>query len=561
MKKIHYLFMSVILTGSLFMACSDDNDNETPTPEPVKNEIDINFTTKDIAIGSTFELKATITSNAEVTPKALWSSDKPNIATVDENGTIKGISTGTAIITATLDCDSTKTVTCTVNVVTSSIYNYKYRLILKDKGTTTYSTSKPEEFLSSRSIQRRQRQNIAIDETDLPISQEYIKRIEELGGIIVAKSKWLNTVTVHCTEEFMAEEYKKLPFVEDAIFVWRAGKNTKNSSSGNNPKFSTETSNMITPKSIMAGEYGLSRVNISTNNGEVLHQKGFKGEGMEIAVLDAGFKNADKVDFIKQNIKGEKSFVYEEPGIYNSKQSHGLEVLSCMAADKKDYFIGTAPAAKYWLFVAEQNSCELPIEEDYWVAAAEYADSVGVDLINSSIGYKRYDSPAKSYTSADMDGKTAFTSRGADMAANKGILVVCSAGNDASWVGTPEDAHYVLTVGGIKPDGSIYTQSSYGKTADGRIKPDVVALGNSAFVVHNGYGNASWFAGTSFSSPIMCGLAACLWQAYPKLTNKELLEVLRKSGNKYDNPVARFGYGAPDMEKAMQLAKEKSDSK
>ena len=230
-----------------------------------------------------------------------------------------------------------------------------------------------------------------------------------------------------------------------------------------------------------------------------------------------------------------------------------------MAVNKARYYVGTAPGANYWLLRTEDESSEYAIEEDYWVAAAEFADSIGVDVVNTSLYYTSHDGLMR-YKYEDMNGKTSFASRGAAMAADKGILVICCAGNDQSWVGTPAEATDVLAVGSINRTGNIDNFTSYGITVDGRMKPDVVALGGSAGVIDI-TGKPMNRSGTSYASPIVCGLAACLWQAYPKLTNKDLLDIFRKASNRYGSPAVPYGYGLTDMNKAVQLAQSVSAGK
>jgi subtilisin family serine protease len=436
--------------------------------------------------------------------------------------------------------------------------NYKFRLILKDKGTTPYTIDKPEKFLSPKAIERRQRQGIAIDESDLPLSQDYLKAIEAVGGTIVAKSKWLATVAVNCSDSAMAEKYKELPFVSDVKFVWK-GK----------PAGEEETDSIVNypaGETVVFGDaYARSGRNIKLNNGQVLHNAGFKGKGMTIAVIDAGFNHLPQVEMLNNlDIKGYKGFVYEHTDLFNHANQHGLNVLSCIGTNKPMQFVGTAPEASFWLLGSEDPRSEFPVEEDYWAAAIEYADSVGVDVVNTSLGYNNFDSPAESYTHKDLDGKTALISRAADRAAAKGMLIVVSAGNsgDTEWqkITPPSDAFNVLTVGAVKTDSVIAPFSSRGLTADLRIKPDVMALGLRAAVVDD-KGLVRFMSGTSFSSPIMCGMAACLWQAFPTLTNKEILNVIRESSNNYETPDRDYGYGLPDMAKAMTIAQTLADKK
>lgn len=441
-------------------------------------------------------------------------------------------------------------------------YDYMFRLTLKDKGPSSYSTDNPEEYLSAKAIERRKKQGIKIDETDYPISPDYMKQIEQAGYTVVAKSKWLNTVTILCTDSLMIDEAVKLPFIDSAMFVWRG-------TIYDNPKEKIRDSIPFFPMNIdtVSNYYGLGLPNIHTLNGEALHNAGYKGKGIDIAVIDAGFNNLPYIEYLDNiDVKGYENFVYNGDGysIGNKINQHGLNALSCMATNKPHRYVGTAPEADFWLFVSEDSRSEYPIEEDYWVSAIEYADSVGIDVVNTSLGYYKFDYPALDADVVEIDGKTRLISRAAAKAAQKGMFLVCSAGNEGNgkWgkITSPADAPGVLTVGAIKMDSTIAPFSSKGYTADLRVKPDVVALGYYLPLI-NDEGKIVLKSGTSFSSPIMCGMVACLWQAFPTLTNKELLDVIQRSANRYDHPDEIFGYGIPDMEIAMQLAAEIADNK
>lgn len=441
--------------------------------------------------------------------------------------------------------------------VSSQDYNYQFRLMLKDKGQTSYSIDKPEEFLSSKAIERRERQGLKVDESDLPISQEYIRTIENQGGIIIAKSKWLQSVCVHLEDSAMVEKYKELPFVEDAVLVWKGKvKEIKPDSIVEYP---------AVEEIAFGNYYGRGEVNIKLNNGQYLHEAGYKGEGIDIAVIDGGFNHFPQIEMLDNvNVKGAKGFIYNYENLYRNAGQHGLQVLSCIAANKPMQFVGTAPHASFWLFTSEDTRSEFPIEEDYWAAAIEFADSVGVDVVNTSLGYSKFDYPAKSFEHKDVDGKTAHISKAAQKAADKGMLLVISAGNsgDSEWrkITPPSDAVDVLAMGAVQQDSVIARFSSRGMTADLRVKPDVMALGVWATVV-NDRGLVSQSSGTSFSSPIMCGMVACLWQAFPTLTNKEILHVVRQSADKYEEYNEDYGYGIPDMKKAMEIAQALVDKK
>lgn len=474
-----------------------------------------------------------------------WTTENPRIATVTNEGLVYPQGAGVTYITATL-VSGKGSVSCKVTITDGN--DYKFRLTLKDKGTSSYSIGNPSAFLSAKAIARRQKFNIEIDETDLPISPGYLNEIQKVGCKIVAKSKWLNQVTVHCSDEFLVDKYLALPFVKEARMVWM-GKRLVTV-----PSPYVDVPQQGNNKINGPIDYGGALVNITPNNGSVLHEKGFKGAGIDIAVIDAGFINLKQNPALQNiNIKGAKSFIYEISDPY-TLDNHGVWVTSCMAGNQPGKYVGTAPEASYWLLHTEDSPTEQPIEEDYWANAVEFADSAGVDIVNSSLSYSFYNRPEDSYKFTDMDGKTAVASRAANLAAKKGLVIVNCAGNDQTWVGTPADSPYVLTLGSINKNFVDDAFTSFGITVDGRMKPDVMAKGGSASVIGI-IGTIETRSGTSYASPIMCGLIACLWQAYPKLNNMELMEIVRKSADKANNPVVPYGYGVPDMQKAMNLAK------
>ncbi len=434
------------------------------------------------------------------------------------------------------------------NLNISASDGYMFRIQLKDKGKTSCTIDKPEKFLSKRAIDRRKRQGISINNSDLPISSEYINIIQKLGCTVVAKSKWLETVSIYCADSSFVNKVNQLTFVDGSTFVWKGDTTHTISKELTRTKRSVEK-----PKN----EYGYSEVQIKTVTGDFLHHEGYKGKGMEIAIIDGGYTNLNDILLLDNvSIKGIKDFVFDGDDILKSSD-HGLKVLSVLGANRPEIFVGSAPEAKYWLLRSEDSRSEFPVEEDYFAAAAEYADSVGVNIINASLGYHTFDFPAKSYTHEQLDGKTAYVTKAAQVAVSKGIFVEISAGNDATnvWgkIGFPCDAPNVLTVGAIARDSTIASFSSRGLTADGRIKPDVVAVGLGTAVI-TGTGEVELANGTSFSGPIMSGLAACLWQSAPTLTNLELLDIIRKSADRYTTPDGVYGYGIPNMKKAFVLA-------
>ena len=429
----------------------------------------------------------------------------------------------------------------------------KYRISLKDKAATEYSLKKPEKYLSAKAIERRRKQNLPIDSTDLPVCRKYIDEIRKQGVKIVVTGKWDNFVTVSCNDTTLIDRIAALPFVLSTEKVWispGAGK----------PSMATERDSVLNQPTIHPDSiYGRAITQIQMSNGDKLHEAGFKGQGMTIAVIDAGFHNVDKITAM-QNIRilGTKDFVNQQADIF-AESSHGMSVLSCIGMNRPDIMTGTAPEASFWLLRSEDEASEHLVEQDYWAAAIEFADSVGVDVVNTSLGYYTFDDPTKNYRYRDLNGHYALMSREASKAADKGMVLVCSAGNSGSgsWkkITPPGDAENVLTVGAIDKKKLLAPFSSVGNTADGRVKPDVVAVGLKADIVGTD-GNLRLANGTSFSSPIMCGMVACLWQACPRLTAKEVIELVRSVGDRSDFPDNIYGYGIPDLWKAYQMSKE-----
>ena len=420
----------------------------------------------------------------------------------------------------------------------------KYRISLKDKAATDYSLQKPEMYLSKKSIERRKRQGLEIDSTDLPVCKKYVDAIRKKGVHVLVTGKWDNFVTVSCNDSMLIAEIAGLPFVRSTERVWRGV-----------AKRASERDSLINKPLRTDSLYGPAITQIKMSHADRLHEAGFKGQGMTIAVIDAGFHNVDKIEAMKNiNILGTRDFVNPEADIY-AESSHGMSVLSCMAMNQPNVMIGTAPEASYWLLRSKDEYSENLVEQDYWAAAIEFADSVGVDLVNTSLGYYSFDDPTKNYRYRDLNGHYALMSREAAKAADKGIVVVCSAGNSGSgsWkkITPPGDAENVITVGAVNKYGVLAPFSSVGNTADGRVKPDVVAVGLGSDVMGTD-GNLRHANGTSFSSPIMCGMVACLWQACPELTAKEIIELVRRSGDRAVFPDNIYGYGIPDLWKAYQ---------
>lgn len=425
---------------------------------------------------------------------------------------------------------------------------YKYRVVLTDKTGTEYSIDRPQDFLSERALARRQRQQLPIDSTDLPVSRYYLEGLKNTGVSIVSVSKWNNTALVVVSDTMQMVPVKALPFVRSVRKVWTQ----PDSIPSRNLERKKEVTNHVEKGT---DPYGKGYQQIHIHGGDSLHAAGFDGKGMHVAVIDAGFYNVDHIKFFKKmRLLGTRDFVNPQSDIY-AENNHGMMVLSCMAARTSKVFVGTAPQASYWLLRSEDNDSEQPVEEDYWAAAVEFADSVGVDVINTSLGYYSFDDVSANYRYRHLDGHFSLMSHTASMIADKGMVLVCSAGNSGRgpWkkITPPADAEHVITVGALTRELVNTEFSSVGNTADGRVKPDAMAIGYRATVSGND-GTVSRANGTSFASPILCGVVACFWQACPWLTAKEVVKAVQQAGDRADYPDNIYGYGVPNLWKAYQ---------
>ncbi len=435
---------------------------------------------------------------------------------------------------------------------------------LAQQDAWVYLTSKPDaeiylsnplQMLSQRAIDRRTVQNIPLDITDVPVHHPFVMAVENSPGItVMARSKWMNALHVRGSQQDIAA-LQNLTFVASVDFANNDLNSGRSAAVAKNMELQVDF------------PYGDSANQIQMLQGHLLHQQGYTGQGKLIAVLDAGYPGVDTAGpfaRLRDNglILGGYNFVDRNDDIY-SRSSHGTLVLSTMGGYASGQLVGTAPDSGYYLFITEDTASENPVEESLWVEAAEAADSLGVDIINSSLGYFNYDDPGYSYSFDQMDGNTGFASRGADHAFSKGILVVVSAGNSGNSpnpnIGVPADAHTALTIGAVNASGNFASFSSVGPTADGRIKPDVAAQGQGV-VVAGPSGNIGTSSGTSFSSPIIAGMAASLWQAAPSLTNVQLAQVIRESAHLFDSPNFQMGYGIPNFSVALQNALLSTDS-
>lgn len=404
----------------------------------------------------------------------------------------------------------------------------------------------PLNMLSQRAIDRRERLNIDLDELDVPVDEDYLQQISTANGIVVkAKSKWLNAVHVQGSEEDIRNLFN-FDFVDYLEF---ANKNIGTVS--RQPGMNFQTTSQKFPQ--ITYDYGNGYDQIHLLNGELMHEQDFTGKGILLAVIDAGFIDVNTDDFFQHLFQDNKvidvyNFVGNDENVYQY-HSHGASVLSTIAGKSEGELVGTAPDVSVALYVSEDVSQEMPIEESYWAEAAERADSIGVDVINTSLGYQTYDRDEYSYTMDDLDGKTSFISRAAEIAVSRGIVVVVSAGNsgNTSWpkIAMPADAVSVITVGAVDVNREKASFSSVGPTADGRIKPDVMAQGVNATAYS--VGSFHSLSGTSLSSPIIAGMTACMRQAYPDKTPAEIKQDLISISDRSDNPDNEYGYGIPDF--------------
>lgn len=429
-----------------------------------------------------------------------------------------------------------------------------YRLYLRDKDLqhTPFSVNRPEQFLSARSIERRKRQGLPVDVTDLPIAPAYLDSVSRTGIEIVGQSKWNNTLLVKIHKEKELNKLNSLSFITKKLKVFSS------------PDSITERKRSSFRKELNSWEsvpihYGAAAEQLKSLGGQRIHERGFYGNGMMIAVFDGGFMNVDRIPALHGiKLAGLKDFVVPKSNNIFEEMEHGTMVLSTMAANAPNLYVGVAPEAQYVLVRCEDERTESLAEEDYWASAAEYADSLGVDVINSSLGYHDFDDVKTNHLYWEQDGETALISHTASMCADKGIICVNSAGNDGMgvWkkINFPADAKNILTVGSINEQGKNAAFSAVGPTADGRIKPDVMAYGSPTSVI-TGRGSIINDNGTSFSSPLIAGMTACLWQALPHKTAKQIIKLVKMAGNNQQHPDNIYGYGVPDFWKAYQTGK------
>lgn len=430
----------------------------------------------------------------------------------------------------------------------------RYFIYLKDKSGSNFSLSSPEKFLSQKSLDRRKNQNIPVNALDIPVSTTYLSQIKALGAKVIGTSKWLNAVLVDCSAETLSNLSKQ-------SFV----KNVDGNQDIRGGRISSLLNQNATIDKFGSYEdysYGNSLVQIQQLGVDEMHKNNFTGKGILVAVFDAGFDKTNTMDAFKHLFSAKKivktyDFVSNDTTVYESHW-HGTAVLSCIGAKLNGQLIGTAPDADFALYRTEDVGSETRIEEVYWLFAAENADSLGVDVINSSLGYYSFDNPSTDYKFEDLNGDKTISARAADYAVGRGIIVVNSAGNEGNnrWnhIVTPADADSVIAVGAVDLNGITVGFSSPGPNAKNNIKPEVSARGSQTTVAISNP-NASFSSGTSFSSPLIAGMVAGLKQQFPRHSAMQIRDLLIKSASKYENPDNKIGYGIPSYKKILELSK------
>ena len=434
----------------------------------------------------------------------------------------------------------------------SIVYGQEDALVFfQDKENIATALENPISILTQKAIDRKLLRNTPIDARDVPVNETYIATIKDISGITVfAKSKWMNCVYVRGDLQNL-EALEELDFVSHVEF---ANKSLNLGPIVGGPvedKFQIEKqSNKI------VYDYGAATNQVEMIAASFLHQQDFTGLGIDIAVLDSGFPGvltnpAFETLRDQGRLLGTYNFITREETA-DAPSSHGSKTFSDIGGYLEGQFVGTAPGASFYLYVTEDVTQENPVEEAWWVEALERADSLGVSLVNTSLGYQDYDNPAYTNSYEDLDGFTTIAARGANHAFDKGMLLLTSAGNDGQsfgYVATPADAPGCLSIGAVDQDGIYAGFSSYGPNASGLRKPDVMAQGVSAAVVDQN-GAVDFNSGTSFSSPIMAGAIASLWQSRPEATNAQIMQIVRASAHLFDNPTDLMGYGIPNFETA-----------
>jgi serine protease AprX len=453
----------------------------------------------------------------------------------------------------------------------------RYIIKFKNKGTNPFSIANPSAYLGPRALQRRARYNIAIDSLDLPVTPRYVDSVRLAGVVtILNTSKWLNQVTIKTTDAAALIKINSFPFVVSSAAVASFTNEqpvpvNKILDAAIDVPIPTDNSNssLVAETTDNTYSYGKSNGQIHIHQGEFLHNHGFKGEGMQISVLDAGFfhyLSLPTFDSVRANnqIINTWDFVVNDASV-DEDNTHGMNCLSTIAANMPGVFVGTAPKANFCLFRTEDVASETRIEEHNLSAGYERADSIGVDVCTISLGYTTFDFASQNYVYANMDGNTTMSAIASDIAAKKGMLPVIAAGNEGNsgwhFIATPADADSAMTVGAVDTLGVVGTFSSYGPSSNGRIKPNIAAVGRAAVVASPSTGQPIFGNGTSFATPNIAGLTTCLWQAFPEYNNMAILDAMQRSASKYTTPDDRVGYGIPDMKKSFVILMKKGYTK
>lgn len=443
-------------------------------------------------------------------------------------------------------------------------YN-KYIVKFKNKGSNNFSLDAPEVYLSERSIERRSRYNINFDSTDLPVSPAYLDSIRIAGNVsLLNVSKWLNQVSIETDDTIALQKINQYFFVQQINPI--APKFLLNAQTAiNNHPTPIAHRNTFKKSNSAAFDYGESTQQIRIHRADFLHNHGFSGNGMQLAMIDDGFYHYNSLPtfdsvVLNQQILGTWDFVSNNSDVTDDDY-HGMHCLSTIAANIPGVFVGSAPKTSFYLFRSEDVNSEYPIEEHNLACAAEKADSLGADVCSISLGYNSFDEPLFDYTFSDMDGNTSMSARAVDNAAKKGMLMVVAAGNEGNnvwhFINTPADADSCMTVGAVNTNGEVAGFSSYGPSSDGQIKPSVASVGWNTVIANYFDGSPTIGSGTSFACPNLAGISTCLWQAFPEASNMEIIQAIESNSSNAKNPDNRTGYGIPDVKKAFVALQKK----
>lgn len=430
---------------------------------------------------------------------------------------------------------------------------YRYLVLFKDKKNSPFSVNKPEAYLSSKSIERRKKMNIAVQTQDLPVNPLYLDQLKSTGATILFPLKWINGALVQQKPADLSKTLK-LDVVKGLYWNFPADSSANNQIKSNGA-MGSKIANAIEI------DYGISLTQLSQLGVDVMHAKGFHGENTLITLLDNGFLDADKVTFL-QDIFTEKRVVGTLVTSPNLKSvymggSHGTNVLSTIAGQSPGKLFGSAYLANFAMVQTEEDDSELIVEEANWLRGAEWADSLGTDVLSSSLGYSEFDNVKQNHTYADMNGRTTLVSKAAAWASQKGIICTISAGNEGTnawkYISAPADADSILAVGAVDRSGLRASFSSLGPSFDKRIKPDISSMGLGTVVGTTNNNSIATSNGTSFSAPLMAGFAAGMVQANSRNTAWQIMDAIRKSGNQATKPDNLLGFGIPNFFKATTL--------